>query len=156
MENDKRKEFIGKFAVQVKSLRDTKFNQQSEKMQPTIGELADGYRSFITDLGEGFLEIVENYNMCLEIAKSKELIGDVKLKARIKDFSSARINSDKKILDDVFGMEIVTPTEREKEILILFNHLVFDISKNKNSKMKKLFIRLSCVGLWPFSARRIA
>lgn len=146
MENDKRKEFIGKFAVQVKSLRDTKFNQQSEKMQPTIGELADGYRSFITDLGEGFLEIVENYNMCLEIAKSKELIGDVKLKARIKDFSSARINSDKKILDDVFGMEIVTPTEREKEILILFNHLVFDISKNKKFNKPTGYKAYHCMG----------
>lgn len=146
MDNDKRKEFIERFAVQVKSLRDAKFNEESEKMQPTIGELADGYRSYIADLGEGFLQIAENYNMCIEIAKQNELIGDVKLKARIKDFSSARINSDKKILDDVFGMEIVAPTETEKEILMLFNHLMFDISKDKKYNKPTGYKAYHCMG----------
>lgn len=146
MDSDKRNEFIKSFAVQVKSLRDTKFYQESEKMQPTIGELADGYRSYIADLGEGFLQIAEDYNMCLEIAKQNELIGDVKLKARIKDFSSARINSDKKILDDVFGMEVVAPTEREKEILMLFSHLIFDISKNKKYNKSTGYKEYHCMG----------
>lgn len=114
---EKRKKFISQFAANVKGISGIKkkFYDDTVKMKPTLGEIADGYRGFIADLGGGFLEIAENYNMCLEIAKNNELIGDVKLKARIKDFSSSRINTDKKILDDVFGMEIVTPTEEEKE-----------------------------------------
>lgn len=148
METNKRKEFIEKFAVQVAGYRDIKkeFEEQTKKMQPTIGELADGYKSFISDLGEGFLQIAEDYNMCIEIAKQNELIGDVKLKARIKDFSSSRINSDKKVLDDVFGMEIVAPTEREKEILMLFNHLMFDISKDKKYNKPNGYVAYHCMG----------
>lgn len=146
MEKDRRDEFIKQFATQVGGIRDIKFDKETEMMQPTIGELADGYRSFIYDLGEGFLKIAENYNDCIEIAKRNELIGDVKLKARIKDFSSSRINSDKKVLDDVFGMEIVTPTEREKEILMLFNHLVFDISKDKKYNKPTGYIAYHCMG----------
>ena len=117
MENSKRKEFIGKIAADVKAISDSKekFYKETERMKPTIGELADGYRGFISDLGGGFLELIENYNMCLEIAKNNELIGDVKLKARIKDFSSSRINSDKKILDDVFGAEIVKENDELKK-----------------------------------------
>lgn len=148
MEDDKRKRFIEQFAIEVKNIRDDKkrFDDETKRMQPTIGELADGYRSFILDLGEGFLEVVENYNVCLEIAKQNELIGDVKLKARIKDFSSSRLNSDKKILDDIFGMEIVAPTETDKEILILFSHLNFEISKDKKYNKPTGYIAYHCMG----------
>ncbi len=148
MEDDKRKKFIEQFAIEVKNIRDDKkrFDDETKKMQPTIGELADGYRRFIVDLGEGFLELVENYNVCLEIAKQNELIGDVKLKARIKDFSSSRINSGKKILDDIFGMEIVAPTETDKEILALFSHLEFEISKDKKYNKPSGYIAYHCMG----------
>lgn len=149
MENgEKRKEFISQFAANVKGISGIKkkFYDDTVKMKPTLGEIADGYRGFIADLGGGFLEIAENYNMCLEIAKNNELIGDVKLKARIKDFSSSRINTDKKILDDVFGMEIVTPTEEEKEKIMLFNHLVFNILKDKKYKRPTGYIAYHCMG----------
>ena len=151
-ENEKRKRFLKQFAVQVSGIERKleeerkKFDEETERMKPTIGEIADGYRGFISDLGEGFLEIVENYNMCLEIAKQHEIIGDVKLKARIKDFSSSRINSDKKILDDVFGMEIVAPTEIEKEILMLFSHLEFSISKDKKYNKPSGYVAYHCMG----------
>lgn len=150
--NEKRKQFIEQFAIQVSGIKENKerqrkqFDEQTKNMKPTIGEIADGYRSFISDLGEGFLEIAENYNMCLEIAKTYEIIGDVKLKARIKDFSSSRINTDKKILDDVFGMEIVTPTEEEKEKIMLFNHLIFDILKDKKYRRPTGYIAYHCMG----------
>ena len=87
--NEKRKQFIEQFAIQVSGIKENKerqrkqFDEQTKNMKPTIGEIADGYRSFISDLGEGFLEIAENYNMCLEIAKTYEIIGDVKLPTSI-------------------------------------------------------------------------
>ncbi len=142
--NDKRKKFIESFAVEVNNIAREKFLKETRPT--TIGEVVDGYREFVLDLGKGFLEIAENYNDCIQIAKQNELIGDAKLKARIKDFSSSRINSDIKILDDVFGMEIVTSTEVEKEILMLFNHLVFDISKDKKYNKPSGYIAYHCMG----------
>lgn len=132
---DEMKEIIKQFAVQTAQIRD--FKKETEEMQPTIQELANGYKSYIEDLGEGFLTIVETYNEALAIAKPNEILGNVKLKARIKDFSSSLSNTDKKILDDVFGMEIVTDTEFEKEFVLLFNRLIFDIDKDKNMNKEK-------------------
>lgn len=145
-EKSERKKFIETFAVQVQGVMDKKFSEENERMKPIMGELADGYRSFISDLGPGFLEIAENYNVCLEIAKANELIGDIELKARIKDFSSSNINTDDKILDDMFGMEIDTDTDTEKEILMLFNHLIFDISKNKMYNKTNGYVAYHCIG----------
>ena len=108
--------------------------------------MADGYRSYVADLGEGFLEVVEKYNESLQIAKYNEIIGDTKVKARIKDFSSACTNTDVKMLDDVFGMEIVTATEFEKEVLILFNHLLFDIDRDKKYNKKSGYVSYHCTG----------
>lgn len=129
------KKIIEKFAIQTAKIRD--FKKETEEMQPTIQELADGYKSYIEDLGEGFLTIAETYNEALFIAKPNEILGNVKIKARIKDFSSSLSNTDKKILDDVFGMEIVTDTEFEKEFVLLFNHLIFNIGKDKNMNKEK-------------------
>lgn len=146
MENEKRKKFIEQFAVQVEKIAQNKFSEESEQMKPSIGEIVDGYKSFIQDLGGGFLEIAENYNECLQIAKDNELIGDAKLKARIKDFSSSKTNSDIKILDDVFGMELVTATEFEKEVLMLFSHLVFNIDKDKKYNKTTGYVAYHCMG----------
>lgn len=144
MENEERKKFIESFAVQVNTIATDKF--LSETKPTTIGEILDGYREYVQNLGEGFLEIAENYNDCIQMARQSELIGDVKLKARIKDFSSSRINTEKKALDDVFGIEIVTPTELDKEILMLFNHLVFDISKDKKYNKSTGYVAYHCMG----------
>lgn len=135
IDEEKTKKIIEQFAIQTAKIRD--FKKETEAMEPTIQELANGYKSYIEDLGEGFLKIVETYNEALHIAKPSEILGNAKIKARIKDFSSSVSNTDKKILDDVFGMEIVTDTEFEKEIILLFNHLVFNINKDKNMNKEK-------------------
>ncbi len=142
--NDKRKKFIESFAVEVNDIAREKFLRETKST--TIGETIDGYKEFISDLGGGFLEIAENYNECIQIAKMNELIGDTKLKARIKDFSSSSINSNRKELDDVFGIEIVTATEFEKELLMLFNHLIFDINKDKKYNKKNGYVSYHCMG----------
>lgn len=144
--NEKRKQFLETFATQVKGIEIKKLNEESENMKPTIGEIADGYKKFVNELGEGFLKLAEAYNQCIEIAKSNEVIGDASLKIRIKDFSSALKNSEEKILDDVFGMQIVTPTEKEKEFFILFNHLLFDMQKDKEYNKKNGYIAYHCTG----------
>lgn len=129
------KKIVEQFAIQAAKMRD--FKKETETMEPTIQELANAYKMYIEELGEGFLRVVETYNEALHIAKPTEILGNVKIKARIKDFSSSVSNTDKKILDDVFGMEVVTDTEFEKEIILLFNYLAFDISKDKNMNKEK-------------------
>lgn len=157
-----RKKHLEKFAGHVIKIKDKKtFEEEAEKMKPTMSEVADGYRSYIADLGEGFLEIVETYNECLYIAKQNGLIENMKVKARIKDFSSSSSNTDAKLLDDVFGMELVTgkkfeeselePSELEKaklekEILILFNHLAFNINKDKIYNKRTGYNAYHCMG----------
>ena len=143
---DKRKEFLRKFAIQVKEIKKDKLNKENEIMKPKIGEVVDGYKGFIKALGEGFLQIAECYNECLQIASINELIGDAKLKARIKDFSSSKTNTDLKTLDDVFGMEVVTATEFEKEVLMLFNYLAFDINKDKKYNKTTGYVAYHCMG----------
>lgn len=161
MENKKRKEFIeqlsveatkkqimGDLATTINNVTRKKFHAENEDghMNPAIGDIVDGYKGFISDFGGGFLEIAENYNQCIQIAKMSELIGDVRLKARIKDFSSSNENSNKKELDDVFGIELVTATEFEKEILMLFNHLIFDINKDKKYNKKNGYVAYHSMG----------
>ena len=121
MNYSRREKFISELTKGVKldEKQRQAFYQKNENgsLNPEIGEIIDGYRDYIFDLGGSFLDITELYNKCLKIAKSSELIGDVKLKARIKDFSSSCTNTNTKMLDDVFGVELVTATEFEKEIL---------------------------------------
>lgn len=131
--------------MEEENFKDTlKFNPEhseySEKFKhfekPPLFDIVDGYFKYVSYLGESFLKIVEQYYSIIEIAKNNELIGDTTLKARIKDFSSAYANSDDKTLNDMYGMEIAAATEREKEILMLFNHLTF-LNQNDKKYNKK-------------------
>lgn len=136
----------------VESLREgvyidkDEFYRQNEKgqMNPKKKELIEGYRTYISDLGEGFLKIAEQYIECIKIAKKNELIGDTQVKVRIKDYSSSAKNTEKKMLDDVFGMEVVTANEREKEILMLFVHLLSDIQKDKKYNKESGYVSYHC------------
>lgn len=128
---EKRKKFLETFAVQVQGLSTKKFIEENESKRTSIGEHIDGYKKYILDLGDGFIQFAEVYNQCIEIAKDNEVIGNTGLKVRIKDFSSASSNTEHKLLDDVFGMQISAKTEADKEFLILFNYLIFEIQKNK-------------------------
>lgn len=134
--NERRREFIKTFAVQVKGLMDKKFNKENEEMKPTLGELADGYRSFIADLGEGFLEVLEKYNECLQIAKKSKLIEDIQLRARIKDFSSSLSNTEEKLLDDVFGMELVTG--KDIDTLIKMRRTRLKTRRNRRTRKERI------------------
>ena len=135
--NEERKKYLEQFAVNIKKYQIKKENDQKEYLakceasKPKFSDLIDGYKKYLQDLGPGFIELIENYNMCLSIAKQYEILGNCKLKARIKDFSSSLANTDIKELDDVFGIEVITPTELEKEFLMLFNHLAFNNVKDK-------------------------
>lgn len=128
-------------AAFVDGIERIKFYKECIEKQPTLWELADGYKGFITDLGPGFLEIAENLNVCIQLAKEREIIGsESTLNARIKDFSSSLRNEKQgKMLDDIFGIEIVTGSidsepdrdEVEKEMMLLFCQLVFNTQKDK-------------------------
>lgn len=148
MDNNKRKEFVKGLTegVTLSEAQIQEFYQKNQdgNMNPEIGQMIDGYKNYIADLGGGFLDIAEVYNQCLKIAKSNELVGNIKLKARIKDFSSSYTNTDKKMLDDVFGMEVVTSTEFEKEIMMLFNHLLFDIQNDKKYNKETGYVAYHC------------
>lgn len=148
MDNERRKEFIQQFAADVNQIARKEFYKriEDEATKPTIGEVVDGYKGFIYDLGGSFLEIAENYNQCIQIAKMNKLIGYGRLKARIKDFSSSSINSEKKELDDIFGIELVTATEFEKEVLMLFNHLAFNINRDKKFNKPSGYVAYHCMG----------
>lgn len=148
--SNKRDEFIKNLSEGVKLTEEQSkafYERNSEgKLSPQMDELILGYKNYICDLGGGFLNIAELYNDCLKIAEDNEILSDVKLKARIKDFSSSNSNSNKKMLDDVFGMELVTATEFEKEILMLFNHLIFDIQNDKKYNKETGYIAYHCTG----------
>lgn len=146
MSYEEKKKFIEQITVQVRGITKSKLQEEYEERKPGIEGIVDGYESLIQDLGGGFLEIAEAYNQCVEIAKKNELIGDTKLKARIKDFSSSKTNTDVKILDDIFGMELVTSTELEKEMLILFNHLAFKVDKDKKYNKTSGYVAYHCIG----------
>lgn len=51
----KREEFISSLKTNNNDDEIRRFIEESEKMKPTIGELAEGYKSILSDLGEGFL-----------------------------------------------------------------------------------------------------
>ena len=84
--------------------------QKSEKEQQE-----DAYIEFVKSQGQNFIEFIEVLNECIGIAEKYELIGDTNVKARIKDFDSSSRNTEKKAVDDTFGVEIITTTERDKE-----------------------------------------
>ena len=94
-------------------------------------ESVEAYIKYIQGQGENFLEFIETLNDCIGIAEKYELIGNVNIKARIKDFDSSKRNSEKKALDDIFGVEIIPTTERDKEWIMLLTELIFRIGKNQ-------------------------
>ena len=89
-----------------------------------------GYIEYVNSQGENFLNYLEMLNECIKIAEMYELIGPVEIKARIKDFDSSNRNTEKKALDDVFGIEVIPTTERDKEWIMLLTELIFKIEKS--------------------------
>ena len=104
--------------------------QKSEKEQQV-----DAYIEFVNSQGQNFVEFIELLNDCIGIAEKYELIGDTNIKARIKDFDSSYRNTEKKAVDDTFGVEIIPTTERDREWIMLLTELVFKIGKNKGLRI---------------------
>ena len=76
------------------------------------------YYNFVSDQREGFVRIILHINSLLNKLKDNGNISEyVELRARIKAPMSAIKNDRKKTLDDVFGIEILTATEKEIEIV---------------------------------------
>jgi len=169
-------EHLKTFVKQMKEVRDKKFKEENERMKPTVGEMADGYKGFINDLGGAFLDFAEVYNQCVQVAKRNKVIRDAGMKVRIKDFSSSYKNTDSKLLDDVFGVQLVTgpvvkadkdgkierfagtvkeEAEAEKEFLILFNSLIMDIQNHKKYNKNNGYEAYHCTGEFNLNANNL-
>ena len=111
------------------------------------GDIADGYKGLVCDLGGEFIKIVEAIVDSIQVARRNEILGEkTSIKSRIKDYSSSLRNTEKKSLDDFFGMEFVTATQQEKEFLMLFFHLAFDIIKDKKMDKSNGYNAYHCTG----------
>ena len=111
------------------------------------GNIADGYKGLVCDLGGEFIKIVEAIVDSIQVARRNEILGEkTSIKSRIKDYSSSLRNTEKKELDDFFGMEFVTATQQEKEFLILFFHLAFKIIKDKKMDKSNGYKAYHCTG----------
>lgn len=109
------------------------------KCEPQITEEEEkvlGYIQYVDSQGENFLKFLQLLNECIQIAETYELIGSVNIKARIKDYDSSNRNTEKKALDDVFGVEVIPTTERDKEWIMLLTELVFRIERSQGFDKK--------------------
>lgn len=106
------------------------------KLAQNMQEL-DSYRSYLYDeelnhnLGGEFMQTIEAYNQILNELERYKIIGEIGFKARIKDPLRSLENTDIKALDDIFGAEIVVPTEEGKEFIILMNRLMARAEKER-------------------------
>ena len=94
--------------------------RESKKYKVLNKELSEllAYYNFVSDQREGFVSIMLHINKLINQLKNNGNISEyVELRARIKAPISAIRNDRKKTLDDVFGMEILTATENEIEIV---------------------------------------
>lgn len=101
---------IEKYKVDVK--------RQSKELAEKI-QKENFYIEFVKSQEKGFLRFVNYINSAVEILKKKGKISQfIEIRARIKDINSALNNHTKdKLLDDVFGMEIICATESEIQII---------------------------------------
>lgn len=73
------------------------------------------YTEFVKSQEEGFMRFITYINLVVDKLKQKAKISPfIEIRARIKDADSALKNhSDDRLLDDVFGVEIITANEHE-------------------------------------------
>lgn len=77
------------------------------------------YKKFVLSQEKGFLRVINYINSRINTLKAKAKISQfVEIRARIKDTESALNNYFKcRLLDDVFGIEIICANEEEIEII---------------------------------------
>lgn len=95
------------------------------------------YTDFVSSQEQGFMRFINYINSVVDILKQKAKISPyVEIRARIKDTNSALKNFFKdKLLDDVFGVEIICANE--KEIEIIKNELEKNFKSTRSKKHNK-------------------
>lgn len=108
----------------------------------------DAYRIFISEAIPGYVKFMEAINHTITKLQEDGVIGKTRLKSRIKSINSALVNTDKKALDDIFGFDIITQNERDKEILMLIIHNLFveNFIKQKNHNKSNGYFAHHCTG----------
>ncbi len=119
-------------------------NEQKQKKEREL----DAYRVFISEALPGYIGFMEAINSTITMLKNNGIIGKTKLRTRLKAVDSAITNTQKKILDDVFGFEIVAESERDKEILMLIIHNLFEgkYIREKNFNKSNGYFAHHCTG----------
>lgn len=82
----------------------------------------DAYRSLVAENMPRYILFMEGINQVVTDLEDKKVIGKTEIKSRVKAIRSSVENSSKKELDDIFGFNIITQNERDKEVLMLIIH----------------------------------
>lgn len=108
----------------------------------------DAYREFLSEAIPGYIAFMEAINHSITELEAEGIIGNTKLKSRVKSVNSALHNTDEKTLDDIFGFEIITENERDKEILMLIIHNLFveKYARHKNHNKSNGYFAHHCTG----------
>lgn len=95
------------------------------------------YNEFVSAQEQGFIRFINYINGVIYILKQKAKISPfIEIRARIKDTNSALNNFfNNKLLDDVFGVEIICANE--KEIEIIKNELEKNFKSTRSKKHNK-------------------
>lgn len=108
----------------------------------------EAYKQFVSEAMPGYILFMEALNYVVNQWEMKGVIGKTKLKSRVKDINSALTNTEEKTLDDIFGFEIITQDERDKEMLMLVIHNIFvpEYMKQKNHNKSNGYFAHHCTG----------
>ncbi len=103
--------------------KDLRYEMDENKKQ--LSEELDAYRMHVSENIPGYILFMEALNELVTGLEAKKIIGKTQIKSRVKAAKSAVRNSREKELDDIFGFNIITQSERDKEILMLIIHNLF-------------------------------
>lgn len=119
-------------------------NEQNEIKDKKI----DAYKNFVLDAAPGYVMFMELVNQIVTKLENDNIIGKTKVKSRIKSINSSMTNTDEKVLDDIFGFEIITQNERDKEILMIIIYNLFDkkYARHKNHNKSNGYYAHHCTG----------
>ncbi len=86
----------------------------------------DIYRDLIESSLPGFFFFMEGLNKALNMLEDEFIMSNLEFRARIKDAIGTMQTTEFKPLDDIFGFEIITPNETDKELLMLLINKIFE------------------------------
>lgn len=118
-------------------------DEEARRFRAKEVEVLDPYRKsqlygeFVTMQRPGFEKMMNLVNNWVnELSKNGQISELFEIRARIKAIESAVYNDARKALDDVFGMEIITATEEEVEIIVskILENTEVVREKNHNKK----------------------